>query len=58
MTKKLAAKRTSKKPAVQLCQWFLRCGRPATGLTPHPVLIQVPTCDRCHKFATELRKEQ
>lgn len=35
-----------------LCQWFLRCARPATGVTPHPILGEVPTCDRCHKIAT------
>jgi hypothetical protein len=35
-----------------ICQWFLLCDRPATGTTPHPVLGSVPTCDRCHKFAT------
>jgi hypothetical protein len=35
-----------------ICRWFLKCGRPATGTTPHPVLGDVPTCDRCHTFAT------
>lgn len=34
------------------CQWFVFCGVVATGLTPHPVLGQVPTCDRCHRFAS------
>lgn len=33
------------------CRWFARCGRPATGTTPHPVLGDVPTCDRCAAFA-------
>lgn len=35
-----------------MCRWFLKCRRPATGTTPHPVLGEVPTCDRCHRFAT------
>src|SRR5262245_22634638 len=34
------------------CAWFAGCDRPATGTTPHPVLGDVPTCDRCHEFAT------
>lgn len=33
------------------CKWFARCGRSATGTTPHPVLGAVPTCDRCAAFA-------
>lgn len=33
------------------CEWFILCERPATGLTPHPVLGQVPTCDKCAAFA-------
>ncbi|MHB8538168.1 MAG: JAB domain-containing protein [Candidatus Dormibacteria bacterium] len=36
-----------------VCRWFLRCGRPATGMTPHPILGDVPTCDRCAAFASE-----
>ena len=35
------------------CQWFLLCDRPAVCFTPHPVLGSVPTCQRCHDFATE-----
>ena len=41
-----------KRQDVQLCMWFALCDRPATGTTPHPILGDVPTCDRCHKFAT------
>jgi hypothetical protein len=33
------------------CMWFVRCERPATGLTPHPALGDVPTCDRCAYFS-------
>lgn len=40
------------KAQAPVCGWFLNCGRPATGTTPHPVLGEVPTCDRCHGFAT------
>jgi hypothetical protein len=35
-----------------LCGWMSGCKRDATGTTPHPVLGDVPTCDKCHKFAT------
>jgi len=45
-----------KKKAKAVCEWFLKCGRPATGATPHPILISVPTCDRCHEFVTEEKK--
>lgn len=34
------------------CEWFALCDRAATGTTPHPILGAVPTCDRCHEFAT------
>jgi hypothetical protein len=34
-----------------ICQWFAGCGRPATGTTHHPILGDVPTCDRCAEFA-------
>lgn len=45
MTAKTAANTAS-------CQWFAKCTNYATCNTPHPVLGNVPTCDRCHKFAT------
>jgi hypothetical protein len=44
-------------PFILICAWFARCGRPATGTTPHPVLGDVPTCDRCHRFATGKDRE-
>ena len=34
------------------CGWFALCRREATGHTEHPVLGLVPTCTRCHYFAT------
>jgi len=46
-------KRLKKKNQTQRCEWFLLCTNPATGTTPHPILGDVPTCDRCHKFATD-----
>ena len=37
---------------VQLCEWFAGCPREAEFLTPHPVLGEVPACQRCNEFAT------
>lgn len=34
------------------CEWFALCPNLATGTTPHPTLGDVPSCDRCHRFAT------
>ncbi len=36
-----------------MCQWFAGCRNVATGETAHPVLGDVPTCDRCHIFAAK-----
>lgn len=30
-----------------LCQWFLLCLNPAVTTMPHPVLGDVPICQRC-----------
>lgn len=32
-------------PAV--CHWFAKCPNPANGLRDHPVLGDVPICQRC-----------
>lgn len=29
------------------CAWFAKCDHPANGLRDHPVLGQVPICQRC-----------
>lgn len=29
------------------CEWFAMCDNLATGTIPHPVLGDVPICDRC-----------
>lgn len=31
------------------CQWFALCDHPATDTEPHPVLGDVPICDRCRR---------
>ncbi len=33
------------------CQWFLLCENPATTVRPHPILGNVPICDRCNERA-------
>lgn len=30
-----------------LCKWFLTCENPATLTIPHPILGDVPACQRC-----------
>lgn len=35
------------------CQWFVRCVRKATGTLAHPILGDVPICDRCRRLAEE-----
>lgn len=29
------------------CHWFAKCPNPANGLRDHPILGQVPICQRC-----------
>lgn len=38
-----------------VCEWFLLCENTATSLEPHPVLGEVPVCDRCHARNERLR---
>lgn len=51
LTRMLAERGISIK-LIEPCRWFAGCTNEATCTTPHPVLGDVPTCDRCHKFAT------
>lgn len=39
----------------RICEWFALCGRPATGSMSHPVLGDVPICDRCREKVEALR---
>lgn len=29
------------------CEWWAMCANDATGVEPHPVIGDVPICDRC-----------
>lgn len=29
------------------CRWYMRCFNEATRLVTHPILGEVPTCERC-----------
>lgn len=30
-----------------ICEWFARCTNEAAGTVSHPILGEVPTCERC-----------
>jgi len=30
-----------------MCQWYALCTNPADGIVKHPILGNVPTCQRC-----------
>jgi hypothetical protein len=34
-------------PAPPTCSWFALCDHPAAGVVHHPILGNVPTCQRC-----------
>lgn len=38
-----------------MCEWFALCTNKATGTVAHPILGDVPICDRC-KAITEKAK--
>ena len=35
-----------------MCQWFLGCRNQAVGTKSHPILGEVPICERCLKKAS------
>lgn len=35
----------------RLCAWFGGCGRGAVGVVDHPMLGEVPVCQRCGDFS-------
>lgn len=39
------------------CKWFMMCPNAATRTVPHPILGNVPCCERCAKFALDLACE-
>lgn len=44
---------------MQLCEWFLWCMNEAVGTVKHPLLGDVPTCQRCaDKLDLDLVKEK
>src|ERR1044072_1896475 len=40
---------------IVLCEWFAQCLNDATGTEPHPILGDVPICDRCRTKNEALR---
>lgn len=41
---------------VQTCEWFALCGNPAVTTEPHPILGDVPICQRCADKVAALKK--
>lgn len=35
------------------CRWFIGCTRPATTTVNHPILGDVPCCEKCADFAAD-----
>lgn len=46
----MLTKRAARGGAI-FCKWFVLCRNAPTGTMPHPVLGDVPICDRCRKIA-------
>jgi hypothetical protein len=40
------------------CRWFAMCENAATGTMPHPVLGDVPICDRCRAVAEKNKADR
>lgn len=41
------------------CRWFALCTRPSAGTVRHPVLGDVPTCQRCaDRLGLDLEREE
>ncbi|AYR01207.1 hypothetical protein SEA_SCARLETT_40 [Mycobacterium phage Scarlett] len=41
--------------AAQVCEWFALCDHEATSTEAHPILGEVPICDRCKAKLDRLR---
>lgn len=34
-----------------VCEWFAMCANPAVGTVAHPIMGEVPTCQRCTRWS-------
>lgn len=46
--------KTAEVGTTTICQWYVLCGDPATTTQSHPILGNVPICDRCKAIYDKL----
>jgi hypothetical protein len=51
---KTPLQRARERKAKTECRWFLRCENPATTTRKHPILGDVPICERCNSKMKEI----
>jgi hypothetical protein len=39
------------------CQYFLKCNNEATTSVPHPILKEVPCCQKCKEFYNNINSQ-
>jgi hypothetical protein len=50
----MSRRRETRPEPAQLCEWWAMCANEATGTMPHPIIGDVPICDRCRAKVEQL----